>query len=130
MMKKAVIQHTGIIEKIEHPIVFVRIVQQAACSECHAKTTCVSSDRKIKIIEAEDYTGTFRVNEEVMICGQYTMGLYAVLLAYIIPLILVVAALVAGVELTGNEGIGGLAGLLVLLPYIIIMYMMRNKLKK
>ena len=64
------INHTGFVEKIDGDTVFVRITQQSACSGCHAQSMCSASEKKDKIIEVPDRSGRFRVNEEVIICGQ------------------------------------------------------------
>ena len=48
--------------------------------------------KKDKIIEVPDRSGRFHVNEVVIICGQNSMGLQAVLLAFVIPLVIVVGA--------------------------------------
>jgi len=69
------INHTGFVEKIDGDTVFVRITQQSACSGCHAQSMCSASEKKDKIIEVPDRSGRFRVNEEVIICGQNSMGL-------------------------------------------------------
>ena len=45
------INHNGIIEKIDGGTVYVRIIQQSACSGCHAKSMCTASESKEKIIE-------------------------------------------------------------------------------
>jgi sigma-E factor negative regulatory protein RseC len=124
------IQHKGIVEKIEHKRIFVRIVQQSACGGCHAKSVCESADHKTKIIEIEDRSGKFEVNEEVMICGHYSMGLYAVWLAFVLPLLLLIIASATGTKLFENEIISGLTGLFILLPYYFMIYLMRSKLKK
>jgi sigma-E factor negative regulatory protein RseC len=124
------VQHTGVIEKIEPPVVFVRIVQQSACSECHANSFCPASARKIKTVEVEDHTGSFLTNEEVLVCGRSAMGMQAVALAFVLPLLIMTVTLAAGIKLTGNELISGLSGLLVLLPYYGLIYLMRDKLKK
>lgn len=85
---------------------------------------------KDKIIEVPDRSGRFRINEEVMICGQNSMGLQAVLLAFVIPLVIVVGAIVVGTNLQWDETTSGLTGLSLLLPYYCILYLMRDKLKK
>ena len=113
------INHTGFVEKIDGDTVFVRITQQSACSGCHAQSMCSASEKKDKIIEVPDRSGRFHVNEEVIICGQNSMGLQAVLLAFVIPLVIVVGAIVIG-----------LTGLSLLLPYYCILYLMRDKLKR
>jgi len=125
------INHNGRIEKIEGDTIFVRIIQQSACSGCHAKGMCSASDQKEKIIEVNDpNAGRFHVNEEVTLSGQSSLGLQAVLLAFILPLIIVVAAIVAGNYLQWNETTSGLTGLLLLVPYYCILYFLREKLKR
>lgn len=124
------INHNGIVEKIGKDSVSVRIIQQSACSGCHAQAMCSASETKEKIIEVLDNSGRFKVNEEVIICGQSSLGLKAVLLAFIIPLIIVVATIVAGTGMHWSDTTSGLTGLLFLLPYYCILYFLRDKLKK
>ena len=124
------INHTGFVEKIDGDTVFVRITQQSACSGCHAQSMCSASEKKDKIIEVPDRSGRFRVNEEVIICGQSSLGLQAVLLAFVFPLIIVFAAIVTGTSMQWEETTSGLTGLLLLVPYYCILYFLRDKLKK
>ena len=111
------INHNGRIEKIEGNAIFVRIIQQSACSGCHAQGMCGASEKKEKIIEVNDNSGKYHVNEEVTLCGQSSLGLQAVLLAFVLPVIFVVAAIVAGNYLQWDETTSGLTGLLLLVPY-------------
>ena len=124
------ISHNGIIEKIDGNAVFVRIIQQSACSGCHAQSMCSASEKKEKIIEVNDNSGKYHVNEEVTLCGQSSLGLQAVFLAFVLPLIVVVAAIVAGSCLQWDETTSGLTGLLLLVPYYSILYFLREKLKR
>ena len=125
------INHNGRIEKIEGDTIFVRIIQQSACSGCHAKGMCSASDQKEKVIEVNDpNSDRFHINEEVTLCGQSSLGLQAVLLAFVFPLIIVVAAIVAGNYLQWDETTSGLTGLLLLVPYYCILYLLREKLKR
>ena len=124
------INHNGIIEKIDGGTVYVRIIQQSACSGCHAKRMCTASESTEKIIEVPDNSGKFHINEEVQLCGQSSLGLQAVLLAFVFPLIIVFAAIVTGTSMQWEETTSGLTGLLLLVPYYCILYFLRDKLKK
>lgn len=124
------INHTGVVERIEGNLIFVRIVQQSACSGCHAKGMCSASESKDKVIEVPDYTGTFQVNEEVLICGQSSLGLKAVWLAFVLPLVMVVVAIALGHQLGWAETTGGFCGLVTLAAYYGILYLLREKLKR
>lgn len=124
------IHHTGVVERIESGVVYVRIVQQSACAACHAKSMCNASESKEKIIEIEDQSGAYTVGEQVTVWGQTSLGLQAVVLAFVVPLFILLAALVVGTELQWSETATGLSGLLLLVPYYYIMYRMRGRLKK
>ena len=75
-------------------------------------------------------SGKFHINEEVQLCGQSSLGLQAVLLAFVFPLIIVFAAIVTGTSMQWEETTSGLTGLLLLVPYYCILYFLRDKLKK
>lgn len=120
----------GIIEKIDGNLISVKIVQQSACSGCHAKSMCTASDSKEKIIEVTDYSGKFNVNDTVIVCGESSLGLQAVLFAFVIPLIIIVLTIAIGTNLLLAETESALLGLLAVVPYYGILYMCRNKLKK
>lgn len=129
-MTKDYIRHQGRIEKIEKHKVYVKIEQKAACSDCHAKSVCLASDKKDKIIEVNDDSGCYSPQEDVIISARSSMGFFAVFIAFAIPLILVIISLVIGMNMTSNEGIGGLIGLSILIPYYFTLYLFRDKLKK
>ena len=123
------INHNGVIEKIDGGTVYVRIIQQSACSGCHAKSMCTASESKEKIIEVPDNSGKFHINEEVQLCGQSSLGLQAEL-AFVFPLIIVFAAIVTGTSMQWEETTSGLTGLLLLVPYYCILYFLRDQLKR
>ena len=129
-MTKENIRHQGVIERIEKHKVFIKIIQKAACSDCHAKSVCMSSDKKEKIIEVYDYSGKFSIHEDVIVSTQASTGHLAVFIAFIAPLALVVATIFAGIKISGNESLSGLIGLSVLVPYYSILYFFRDKLKR
>lgn len=124
------INHSGIVQRITENSVYVRIVQQSACSGCHAKSMCSASERKEKIIEIPDTSGEYKVDEPVEIIGRATMGLQAVLLAFVLPLVGVVAAVVVGSLLAWKETFSGLIGLILLVVYYCLLYLFREQLKK
>ena len=90
----------------------------------------MSSDKKEKIIEVYDDSGSFNINEEVVVSAQSSIGHFAVFLAFIIPLTLVVATIFAGIKISGNEGISGLIGLSTLVPYYFILHFFSDKIKR
>ena len=124
------IRHHGIIDHFEGDTVFVRINQQSACVGCHARSVCTASDSKIKMIEIKDQSGLYQENEEVTICGRSSLGLQAVFLAFVIPLIVLIGAIVIAQAVGVEETLSGLIGMVLLIPYYYILYLMREKLKR
>ncbi len=126
------ISHIGIVEEIKGQAVQVRIQQASACDLCHAKSICSSADTKEKFIELKAPVGSVAVGDKVMVEGSASMGMKAVFLAYVLPLILLVLAMVICLAwiAPGNELLGALASLATLIPYALIIYALRHKLTR
>ncbi len=129
MAPKETIRHDGIVERIEKESCLVRILQASACSSCSARQLCRSSESKEKLIEVKGHYPTLQVGDAVILIGSVRQGLRASVLAYLVPLILMVAALYVGMRLYG-EGMGALAALLTLAVYYGVLYLFRDKLGK
>ena len=67
--------------------------------------------------------------DSVVLAGSVRQGMRASVLAYVVPLVLMLAALFVGTNLAG-EGIGALAALLVLALYYGGLFLLRDKLRK
>jgi sigma-E factor negative regulatory protein RseC len=124
------VNHCGVIKRIDGHTIYVRIVQQPACTGCHAKSICTTANGKEQVIEVTDCSGTFHTNESILLEGKNSMELQAVLLAFLFPLTLVVTTIFIGTGMQWDESSSALAGLLLLLLYYIILYFFRNALKK
>ena len=124
-----VIEHTGIINHIEGIHIQVLIIQQSACSACHAKEACISSDQDEKIIEVDCSDPAFKVGQSVTVYGQRSMGLQAVLLVFVLPFILILITLLVLSSFVFNEALSGILALIVLIPYYIILSLFNKQLK-
>ena len=119
------IKHLGIVENIDGLRLKVRIVQSSACSACSVRGHCSASEQKEKLIDVYNVDRVAcEIGERVMVVGATSMGMKAVLLAFVLPFVLVVATLFVVMRLSGgNEVVSALAGLGILLPfYLIIIY--------
>ena len=93
-MTNNTIKHLGIVESIQGSHLSVRIVQTSACAACSAKGHCSSADSKDKIIDIMDTAAaSYQVGERVMVVGETSMGMMAVVLAFIIPFVLLIFSL-------------------------------------
>ncbi len=119
------IEHQGIVENINGSHLRVRIIQTSACAACSVKGHCTSADSKEKLIDIVNTTGVYNVGDQVTIVGATSMGMQAVLLAFIIPFILLVGSLFIFMAWLGNDLHAALLALAVLVPYYYILW--RNK---
>lgn len=124
------ITHQGIVENINGSHLRVRIIQTSACSSCSVKGHCSSADSKEKLIDIIDTVHTYEVGEQVMIVGAMSMGVKAVLLAFVAPFVLLVASLFLFMLLIGDELYASLFSLAVLVPYYFVLWLNRTRLKQ
>ena len=126
-----IIKHRGIVEKIEGSHVVVRIVQTSACSACSAKGLCNASESKEKQIDVYESNPSYRIGEEVVLCGSTSMGMRAVLLAFGIPVLLLLFALFATMRITdGDALLSAIVAMLAIIPYYFVIYLMKDKMNK
>lgn len=125
------IRHEGVIDSIEGQKVTVRILQVAACSGCHASRICRAAESKVKLVDV-NMTGAEKlsVGQTVTVVAGERMGITAVLLAFGLPLLFLMVALIVTVTLTGSEKMGAIVSLAVLIPYYVVLYLCRNWIKK
>ncbi|WP_455970765.1 SoxR reducing system RseC family protein [Bacteroides congonensis] len=130
-MTNNTIKHLGIVESIQGSHLSVRIVQTSACAACSAKGHCSSADSKDKIIDIMDTAAaSYQVGERVMVVGETSMGMMAVVLAFIIPFVLLIFSLFLFMSLIGNELYAALLSLAVLVPYYFILWLNKTRLKQ
>ena len=130
-MTNNTIKHLGIVENIQGSHLSVRIVQTSACAACSAKGHCSSADSKDKIIDVVDTAASsYRVGEKVMVIGETSMGMMAVVLAFIIPFILLIFSLFLFMALMENELYSALLSLAILIPYYFILWLNKTRLKQ
>ena len=130
-MTNNTIKHLGIVENIQGSHLSVRIVQTSACAACSAKGHCSSADSKDKIIDVIDTAASsYRGGEKVMVIGETSMGMMAVVLAFIIPFILLIFSLFLFMALMENELYSALLSLAILIPYYFILWLNKTRLKQ
>ena len=126
-----IIKHRGRVEKVEGSHVVVRIVQTSACSACSIKGHCNASESKEKLIDVFEVNASYQIGEEVVLLGTTSMGMQAVLLAFGVPLVILIVALGVTMHLTdGNALVSSLVGPLSIVPYYFAIHFNKDKLKK
>ena len=125
------IRHEGVVDSVDGQTVIVRITQSSACGGCQARKICNAAESKDKLVEVE-YAGAESLfpGQTVTVAAQERMGMTAVMLAFGLPVLLLILALVAATVLTGSEKIGAFSSLAVLVPYYLVLFLCRERIKK
>lgn len=106
------VEHSGEVVRVENGTVYVAITVQGACGSCGARKACGmgETERKILEIHTPDAT-TYRSGDAVTVSVTRHAGLRAVLLAYVVPFLVLVAVVVVCVLSGMGEGAAVLLGL-------------------
>ena len=124
------IKHAGVVDGVEGECVRVRILQSSACSACKVAAHCNASETKEKIIDVMDADAShYQKGDQVMVVADTAVGFRASLYGYLLPLILMVVTLVGVLAATHSEGLAAVAALGILMPYYVLLFLMRNKLR-
>lgn len=124
------IKHAGVVDGVEGVCVRVRILQSSACSACKVAAHCNASETKEKIIDVMDADAShYQKGDHVMVVADTAVGFRASLYGYLLPLVLMVVTLVGVLAASHSEGLAALSALGILIPYYVLLFLMRNKLR-
>ena len=102
-MASGIIEHEGIVSRVEGDRVYVKITSQSACGACKAREACGLAEAQEKIVEVttpgaqQHYTA----GESVTVGVRRSAGAVAVILAYVGALAVLLGALAAAVAALG-----------------------------
>lgn len=128
MANNEVIRHDGVVKSVEDECVRVLILQSSACSGCAVKQMCSSAEAKEKEVEVRTADADqYRVGQKVELEGRLSDGRMAAIIAYGLPLVLLLPTLFISVYLSGSETLGALWALLTVAFYYIFVYVFLRK---
>ncbi|MBD9144197.1 MAG: RseC/MucC family positive regulator of sigma(E) [Bacteroides clarus] len=125
------IKHQGIVENINGSHLQVRIIQTSACASCSIKGHCSSADTKEKLIDVtDDNVSSYQPGDRVWVIGELSMGVMAVLLAFILPFFVLIFSLFIFMAIWNDELGSALCSLALLIPYYYILWLNKSRLGK
>lgn len=128
---KNIIQHPGIIERVEVDKVYVNILAKSACSTCHSKAMCGVSEMENKIVEVSvDKETKYASGDNVTVFMKKSLGQKAVFYGYLYPFLIMLLSLIFMLAITNNEGLSALVALGLLMPYYYALYKLKDRLSK
>ena len=130
MNNRETISHEDVVTQITDDELEIKILAQSACAACHAKSACGMGEQAEKILTVpRPKDKEFTLNQKVNVKMAIGQGNKAAILAYLIPVILLLAVLFACLGLGMKEGWAALVSIVALIPYYIVLYLKRDKLK-
>ena len=123
-------EQKGIIESVNDNRITVRIDRGSACGHCSAQGLCNLAESTERIIEVNSSNELYSVGEWVQVTMSRSMGNKAILLGYFIPFILLISTLLILSAFGLPDWITGLVSLLILVPYYIVIYIFRERLRR
>ena len=110
--------HRGVVDRIDGKHIKIKIVQSPACGGCRAHDLCNSAESRVRQVDV--YTSTpeiYSIGQEVTLEGRHADARLAAMVAYGIPLLLLVMTLVVMLVLKFSEAISSVAALAVVASY-------------
>ncbi len=130
MSRKNEIVHSGKIVEITPDFTTVEIIVDSACSGCHAKSLCGMSEEQEKLISLPtDPYASYAVGDVVKVCTKMSMGLKAVWISYVIPLMILMILILSLSSVIGNEVVRGLVAIGGVGVYYLVIWLLRDRLQ-
>lgn len=131
MSKSDRIEHEGVVIDINHNFVSVEITRQSACSSCGAKGMCSAANSQNSVIQVPaNGFERYKNGEKVKVVMKQSLGLKALWISYIIPLIILLILLLLLSTFKISEILIGLSIICALALYFLTIYLLRDNFKK
>ena len=127
--QEAVIKHAGKVISVTSVQTKVEILAQTACAACQAKAVCGASSGESRIITIRRQDdGSVRPGDEVNVLIRQGQGFKAVLIAYLIPLFILLVLLLTLPLFFDNELVAGLGAIGFVALYYLVLAQFRDRL--
>ncbi|WP_299102350.1 SoxR reducing system RseC family protein [uncultured Alistipes sp.] len=124
------IEHSGVVDRVEGDTVRVKITSRSACGACSARQACGLAEAQEKIVAVRTHRAAeFAAGDEVMVGVRSNAGARAVLLAYVGALVVLLAALAAAKLLGGSDGQAVVAALGGVSLYYAALWCFRSRIE-
>ena len=130
-MSHSIASHDGVVVSIQQQKVTVEMHVVSACSTCKAHEKCAFVDKDNKIVEIETpHWDDYSVGDNVIVSVDESLGLFAVLLAYILPALVIVGSVVLLSTLALSEVLVALSTIAITVLYFLVLYRAHSRLQK
>lgn len=126
---ETMVKHDGVISNISGDKVTVSLTGDIHCDACNAKSICGAAESNSKEIEIQNISQTLGINEKVTVLLKKDLAIKAVFYAYLLPFIILLTTLLVG-SYYFDDLLAGLLAIAVLIPYYMMIYLLRDSFKK
>ena len=127
MRGSSVIEHQGTVVSKDGNLLKVEIISVSACGSCSAAHLCSAAEKKSKVVDVISAAGEdISVGDVSTKMGDESMGVKAVAIAYVLPLLLIVAGLLAAKAAGLSDAWCAVAAVAPLLPFYVGLYLLRG----
>ena len=131
MSEHSTICKEGVVRAVNGSTVEVEVTVSSACAGCHAKSICIPSDHRQETVTANIRGGeSYKVGERVNLVLEGGAGAKAVLIAYAIPFVVLLAAFIGCCLLFHNELVSVAVALALMLLYFLYLKTQHHKIDR
>ncbi|MGI6719124.1 MAG: SoxR reducing system RseC family protein [Bacteroidales bacterium] len=134
------LESDGIVTEVTNETIIVQIQVNSACGSCMSKNLCgmTESAKKNVIVNKKNggkfgesiYDRDIKVGDMVKIGITHSTGMKSAFLAYFIPFVIFIAALLIMLQIFQNDLLAFGIGILFLAVYFVILKILRPKINK
>ena len=131
MKRPSQIEHKGTVALVGRNFVRVDIEVMEACGSCSSRKACaMGSSEKREIMIYTDEAQAYSIGEVVNISAKQSLGVMAVILCYIVPLVVLVTALAIAIMIGLSEGVAAILSLASTSIYFGLLALFRDRLSR
>lgn len=129
-MAREAVSHIGRVIAVTPSVTTVSIAASSACGTCHAAGLCGMGAYTEKAIEVPtDLRHPCAVGDEVEVVLEASMGLKAVWISYVVPLLVLLAVILVLAGIGAGEVVTGLAAIGAVGLYYFGVWLLRDRLR-
>ena len=121
------IRQSATVIRVDAAEIEVEVCRPEACAACKAKSVCSEGGGEGKRMTLVNDGQGYRVGEQIQLVMRRSAGLKAVVIAYLVPVVLVVAALLIFQATPMSDTTAALLTLGILVLYFVIIRLLRGR---
>ena len=125
------IKHIGTVVRVGEGEISVLVERGTACKHCENKKSCSMTSEPNQIVTVKDKNyQAYAAGETVNVSISTSLGMKAVVLAYLLPLLVLMLSLVLGFYCFSSELLQIVFALIPTVSYYIVLYQFRHKIEQ